>query len=115
MLDTCERDRLSDDPKGQPTNLHLVRQWNPKPQDAGSMQVRCRFDALSCAHQKGLTEISKPDTVTDMSVRSSAHDGLLAAAVEVFAAKGYTATRVSDIVREAGVAQGTFYLYFKSK
>lgn len=42
-------------------------------------------------------------------------DRLLTAAVEVFAAQGYTATRVSDIVREAGVAQGTFYLYFKSK
>jgi AcrR family transcriptional regulator len=33
----------------------------------------------------------------------------------VFAEQGYAATRVSDIVREAGVAQGTFYLYFKSK
>lgn len=50
-----------------------------------------------------------------MSVRASARDGLLTAAVDVFAAKGYTATRVSDIVRRAGVAQGTFYLYFKSK
>ncbi len=33
----------------------------------------------------------------------------------MFASKGYNATRVSDIVRQAGVAQGTFYLYFKSK
>ena len=50
-----------------------------------------------------------------MSVRSSARDSLLRAAVDVFASKGYTATRVSDIVERAGVAQGTFYLYFKSK
>lgn len=42
-------------------------------------------------------------------------DRLLAAATAVFAAKGYVATRVSDIVREAGAAQGTFYLYFASK
>lgn len=42
-------------------------------------------------------------------------DRLLAAATDVFAAKGYIATRVSDIVRAAGVAQGTFYLYFASK
>jgi AcrR family transcriptional regulator len=50
-----------------------------------------------------------------MSVSSPVRDNLLAAAVEVFAAKGYTATRVSDIVKQAGVAQGTFYLYFKGK
>jgi AcrR family transcriptional regulator len=50
-----------------------------------------------------------------MSVRSSARDGLLSAAIDVFASKGYTTTRVSDIVEHAGVAQGTFYLYFKSK
>jgi len=50
-----------------------------------------------------------------MSVTTFMRDRLLAAAVDVFAAKGYAATRVSDIVHEAGVAQGTFYLYFKSK
>jgi AcrR family transcriptional regulator len=55
--------------------------------------------------------------MTDMSVISSSpvRDRLLAAATDVFAAKGYTATRVSDIVRAAGVAQGTFYLYFTNK
>jgi AcrR family transcriptional regulator len=53
--------------------------------------------------------------MTDMSVTSSVRDRLLTAATEVFASKGYPATRVSDIVRQAGVAQGTFYLYFKSK
>ena len=40
---------------------------------------------------------------------------LIDAAVKVFSEKGYFNTRVSDIVREAGVAQGTFYIYFKSK
>ena len=40
---------------------------------------------------------------------------LLDAAKEVFAEKGYHDTRVSDIVQRAGVAQGTFYLYFKNK
>jgi len=42
---------------------------------------------------------------------------LLGAAVKVFGARGYTASRVSvsDIVAGAGVAQGTFYLYFKNK
>src|SRR5947208_9373217 len=40
---------------------------------------------------------------------------LLDAALTVFSAEGYSAAKVSDIVGRAGVAQGTFYLYFRSK
>jgi len=40
---------------------------------------------------------------------------LLGAAAALFSEKGYAATSVSDIVGRAGLAQGTFYLYFKSK
>lgn len=40
---------------------------------------------------------------------------LLGIAVELFAKNGYHKTKISDIVRHAGVAQGTFYWYFKSK
>lgn len=40
---------------------------------------------------------------------------LVAAATEAFARQGVAATSVADIVRSAGVAQGTFYLYFTSK
>lgn len=40
---------------------------------------------------------------------------LVDAAVAVFAERGVAASTVSDIVRAAGVAQGTFYLYFDSK
>ncbi|GBD14238.1 putative HTH-type transcriptional regulator YvdT [bacterium HR25] len=40
---------------------------------------------------------------------------LLAAARRVFAQKGYDEATVADIVAAAGVAQGTFYLYFPSK
>jgi AcrR family transcriptional regulator len=40
---------------------------------------------------------------------------LLDAAKRLFLAKGFAQTSVSAIVREAGVAQGTFYLYFKGK
>src|SRR5262245_57293744 len=37
------------------------------------------------------------------------------AAVRVFAQNGYYNSRVSDIAREAGIASGTIYLYFKTK
>ena len=39
----------------------------------------------------------------------------MVAARKVFRNKGYDSATISDIVREAGVAQGTFYLYFPSK
>src|SRR5205823_4636584 len=40
---------------------------------------------------------------------------LLAAARAVFGKKGYDSATVSEIVGRAGVAQGTFYLYFPGK
>jgi TetR/AcrR family fatty acid metabolism transcriptional regulator len=40
---------------------------------------------------------------------------ILEAAVKVFARKGYFAARVSDVARQARVADGTIYLYFKGK
>lgn len=40
---------------------------------------------------------------------------ILDAAKRLFNAQGYHETQVSDIVKEIGVAQGTFYYYFKSK
>lgn len=40
---------------------------------------------------------------------------LLAAARVVFAREGYHATSVADLIKEAGVARGTFYNYFESK
>lgn len=40
---------------------------------------------------------------------------LLAAARVVFSKKGFHEATIDDIAREAGVAKGTVYLYFKSK
>jgi AcrR family transcriptional regulator len=42
-------------------------------------------------------------------------DQLLDAAEKLFAEKGYAETTVLDIAEAAGVAKGTFYLYFPSK
>lgn len=38
-----------------------------------------------------------------------------AAALEVFSEKGFTAARLDEIARRAGVSKGTLYLYFKDK
>ncbi len=40
---------------------------------------------------------------------------LVRSAMELFAKKGFDKTTVDEIVARAGVAKGTFYLYFKSK
>ena len=40
---------------------------------------------------------------------------IIDAALTLFRRKGFDQTLVSDIVKELGVAQGTFYYYFKSK
>ncbi|MFP3900107.1 MAG: TetR/AcrR family transcriptional regulator [Acidimicrobiia bacterium] len=40
---------------------------------------------------------------------------LLDAAARLFAEQGYSATRVADIVEDAGVAKGLFYWYFDNK
>jgi len=40
---------------------------------------------------------------------------ITAAAIEVFAEKGYDGTRVDDVARRAGISKGLFYLYFKTK
>jgi TetR/AcrR family transcriptional regulator, fatty acid metabolism regulator protein len=42
-------------------------------------------------------------------------EAILRAAIKVFADKGYFNSKVSDIAGAAGIADGTVYLYFKSK
>jgi len=43
------------------------------------------------------------------------HKEILEAARRIFASLGYAAANVEEIAKEAGMAKGTFYLYFKSK
>jgi AcrR family transcriptional regulator len=40
---------------------------------------------------------------------------ILAAALRCFARNGFHSTTITDVVRESGVSQGTFYLYFETK
>jgi TetR/AcrR family fatty acid metabolism transcriptional regulator len=43
------------------------------------------------------------------------YEAILRAAVKVFARNGFFNSKVADVAREAGVADGTVYLYFKNK
>ncbi|MBI5343392.1 MAG: TetR/AcrR family transcriptional regulator [Deltaproteobacteria bacterium] len=42
-------------------------------------------------------------------------DRILRAAIRIFSQKGYFNSKISEIARLAGVADGTIYLYFKNK
>lgn len=42
-------------------------------------------------------------------------EAILSAALEEFSARGFSATRLDDVARHAGVAKGTIYLYFRDK
>ncbi len=42
-------------------------------------------------------------------------EAILEAAFRVFAAHGYEAARIDDVARQAGIAKGTIYLYFRDK
>lgn len=46
---------------------------------------------------------------------SDKREAILRSAIKVFASKGYFNSKVADIAAAAGIADGTVYLYFKSK
>jgi len=50
--------------------------------------------------------------VAEIRTKPGRRADLLAAARAILAEKGLEAATVSEIVARAGVAQGTFYLYF---
>jgi TetR/AcrR family fatty acid metabolism transcriptional regulator len=50
-----------------------------------------------------------------LTSREIKHERILRAATEVFASKGYFAARMTDVAKQAEVADGTLYLYFEGK
>lgn len=54
-----------------------------------------------------------PEAATARGRRTRAK--LLEAAAEVFAERGYSATRIADIVQRAGISQGAFYRHYPDK
>jgi len=60
---------------------------------------------------------STPRKRTDRAARArdKRRRQLLDAATRVFSQKNYWSASITDIIRAAGVARGTFYLYFRSK
>lgn len=47
--------------------------------------------------------------------KKAKREALLSTAFDLFTAQGFPATSIANIAEKAGVAKGTFYLYFKDK
>lgn len=54
------------------------------------------------------------ETIQEL-LASARREQILRAAAKVFAEKGFHATTIKDIAKEAGIADGTIYNYFKDK
>ncbi|MGI8669507.1 MAG: TetR/AcrR family transcriptional regulator [Aridibacter sp.] len=52
---------------------------------------------------------------TTRNTNTDKYEAILRAAIKVFAGKGYFNSKVADIASQAKIADGTVYLYFKSK
>lgn len=58
--------------------------------------------------------MSRSNTTTRNTITDK-YEAILRAAIKVFATKGYFNSKVADIASQAKIADGTVYLYFKSK
>jgi AcrR family transcriptional regulator len=63
-----------------------------------------------------LPEASSPKPASSRAARAAERRAaIIEAALDEFIACGFTATRLDDVARRAGVAKGTIYLHFKDK
>jgi len=71
--------------------------------------------------RRDLPASSERDYYTAMPAQSVSEaafkrrEHILQVAAEVFSGRGYRRASIADIVEKAGIARGTFYLYFESK
>lgn len=66
-------------------------------------------------HDKPESRSERSSSSRGESQRAEKREAILDAAIRVFARQGFHQSRVADIAREAGIADGTIYLYFRHK
>ena len=75
-----------------------------------------RFQTLTSSRSLRMAMATLNRTASPSSSRTNGkHQVILRAATKVFARNGFFNSKVADVAREAGVADGTVYLYFKNK
>lgn len=91
--------------------------------DGVSGNARLLFDAcppMNTLFPKSESDLSLPERKTRRRLSRSeiapeARAAIFAAAARVVGKHGYSAASIRQITQEAGMAQGTFYLYFESR
>jgi TetR/AcrR family fatty acid metabolism transcriptional regulator len=66
-------------------------------------------------HSFAAAPAAKEGVITTTKQPSDKYQRILEAAIKVFADQGFFQATISQIARQAGVADGTIYLYFKNK
>lgn len=75
-----------------------------------------RTSAAAGPGRGGAGGSSGPAAVSNRAERAAERrQAIVEAALQEFVARGFTATRLDDIAKRAGVAKGTIYLHFKDK
>src|ERR1700687_5941111 len=68
------------------------------------------------APKPALPKTASPKPPSSRAARAAERrQAIIDAALDEFIARGFTATRLDDVARRAGVAKGTIYLHFKDK
>jgi TetR/AcrR family fatty acid metabolism transcriptional regulator len=70
---------------------------------------------MPVAARKSSTRTASPHAAPALQPVVDKREAILKAATRVFARSGFFQSQVADVAREAGVAAGTVYLYFRSK
>jgi TetR/AcrR family fatty acid metabolism transcriptional regulator len=76
---------------------------------------RLEDDPMRSARSLDPEHQQQPRTAPARAAVADKREAILRAATSVFAKNGYFNSKVADVARVAGVADGTVYLYFKSK
>src|SRR6059058_2245897 len=81
------------------------------PEKSGRFSKGARADAG--ARSRGAPA---PETLSKRASRAAARrQAIMAAGLEEFIARGFSAARLEDVAKRAGVAKGTIYLHFEDK
>jgi AcrR family transcriptional regulator len=78
-------------------------------------RVKARAAGVKKTSHETKATSPRPASRRGQAARQERRKQILEAAREAFAKRGYARSTVEDIVLEAGVARGTFYLYFDDK
>ena len=88
----------------------------PTPREGAPAKPADHRGGEKAAAAKVASPIAPPSQLSGRAARAAERrQAIIDAALEEFISRGFTATRLDDVAKRAGVAKGTIYLHFKDK